>query len=114
MSEVDLPPIEGLTWSVRPRQYGLHVASRPDCMVARLTHLESVGWLVWLDFDTVGTTSGMLYRADAEQAIAETVAWATTYRERLARGEHSGCPHRVEPMPVPRRGKRSARRRPPL
>ena len=106
--DAPLPALDGFTWSSTPLEHALLLGDGPRYCAARLTRLESTGWLVWLDFDSRGPSS-MLVRTELEAAIAETVEWATAYREQLLARQHSGAPQRMDPMPVPRRGKRKWR-----
>lgn len=107
--DAPLPVVEGFTWSSMPTELALLLADGPRYCAARLTALESTGWLVWLDFDSRGPSS-MLVRSELADAITETVDWATTFRDQLLARQHSGAPRRMDPMPVPRRGKRAPRR----
>ena len=106
--DVTLPALDGFSWVRRPNEISLHLVSHPDFRAARITRMESTGWLAWLDFSAFGNGS-MLICEDLSEAIDETVRWATTYRERLLARQHSGASLRIDPMPVPRRGKRKWR-----
>lgn len=103
-----LPAIAGFIWASMPTEHALLLAEAPRYCVARLTELESTGWLAWLDFDSRGPSS-MLIRAELADAIAETVAWVAAHRGPLLARQHSGAAQHMDPMPVPRRGKRKWR-----
>ena len=107
------PSIDGFVWSAFRSQCFLNLASAPGYAVARICPMEDGIWHVSHDFHPWYTPGTLLRRAELDDAIAETMAWATTYREKLLRREHSGAPRRHEHPPRKHR-KRSARRGHPL